>query len=118
MLTSLALPIFILCAVATWTAFASFNTTQQAQRQLQTLQRGISCRATVVGIQRPFLFDACTRVYFEFVPVGSAEPLRCCHVERRALTEIALALPATGTQVSVSYLPEDPTNAVIGKLLA
>jgi hypothetical protein len=118
MLTSLALPIFILCAVATWTAYASFNSTQHTQRQLHALQRGVSCRATVVGVQRPFLFDACTRVYFEFVPAGGAEPLRCCHVERRALTEIALALPATGAQVSVSYLPEDPAHAVIGKLLA
>jgi hypothetical protein len=117
MLTSLALPIIILCAVATWTAYANFSSTHCTQRQLHTLQRGVSCRATVVGVQRPFLFDDCTRVYFEFVPEGSDEPLRCCHVERRALTEIALALPATGAQVAVSYLPENPASAVIGKLL-
>jgi hypothetical protein len=117
MLASLTLPIFILCAVAIWTAYASFSNTQHAQRQLQTLQHGISCRATVVGVQGPFLFDPYTRVYFEFVPAGSAQPVRGCHIERRASTEVAMVLPATGGQVQVAYLPENPQTAVIGKLL-
>jgi hypothetical protein len=63
------------------------------------------------------LFDPYTRVYFEFVPAGSNEPVRCCHIERRASVEVAMVLPATGGQVQVSYLADDPHNAVIGKLL-
>jgi hypothetical protein len=117
MLASLVLPIIILCVVATWTAYASFNSTHHTQRQLQTLQRGICSRATVVGVQGPFLFDPYTRVYFEFVPDGRDEAVRCCHIERRASAEVAMVLPATGGQVHVSYLPEDPQTAVIGKLL-
>jgi hypothetical protein len=63
------------------------------------------------------LFDPYTRVYFDFVPAGSDRPVRCCHMERRASIEVAMVLPATGGQVQVSYLPEDPQTAVIGKLL-
>ncbi len=117
MLPSLALPIIILCLVALWTAYANFSNTQHALRQLQTLQRGISGHATVVGVQGPFLLDPCTRIYFEFVPVGAARPVRCCHIERRANAEAAMVLPATGGQVQVAYLPEDPQIAVIGKRL-
>jgi len=117
-LASLALPIIILCLVATWTAYASFNSSQQTERQLRTLECGIACRATVVGVQRPFLFDPYTRVYFEFVPQGSDAPVRGCHIERRASTEVAMALPASGGQVQVSYLPEQPECAVIGKLVS
>jgi hypothetical protein len=117
MLTSLAFPIIILCAVAAWTAFASLATAQRTQRQLQTLERGVACRATVVGIQRPFLLDHCTRIYFEFMPHGSEHPVRCCHIERGDPAEVAIALPVTGSQVQVSYLPEQPESAVIGSLL-
>jgi hypothetical protein len=118
MLASLVLPIMILCVVATWTAYTSLSNTQHAQRQRQTVQRGIASRATVVGVQRPFLFDPYTRVYFEFLPLGSEQPVRGCHIERRAIDEVAMALPATGGQVQVCYLPEDPHSAVIGRLLS
>ena|SRR5690349_10985598 len=118
MLASLTLPVMILCVVAIWTVYANLSSTQHAQRQAQTVQRGISSRATVVGVQRPFLFDPYTRVYFEFVPAGSQQPVRGCHVERRASAEVAMALPATGRQVQVCYLPEDPYTAVIDRLLS
>jgi len=118
MLTTFVIPIIALCAVATWTAYASFISTQQAKRHLQTLRSGLSCRGTVVGIQRPFLLDPCVRVYFEFVPAGEQRPLRCCHIERRDIAEVAAALPATGSQVLISYLPEQPEGAVIETLAA
>ncbi len=118
MLASLTIPLMILCAVVLWTAYASFNNTQHVQHQQHTLQRGRCCRGTVVGVQRPFLFDQCTRVYFEFLPEGSEQPLRCCHIERREATAMAIALPATGAQVQVNYLPEAPEKAVIATLLA
>jgi hypothetical protein len=116
MLASLVLPIFALCAVATWIAYCGFTNAQHAQRQQLTLRRGVSCRGAVVGVQRPFLFDQCVRVYFEFVPDGHQQPLRCCHVERRELAEVAAALPANGSEVLVSYLPEFPERAVIEAL--
>jgi hypothetical protein len=43
--------------------------------------------------------------------------VRGCHIERRASAEVAMVLPATGGQVQVAYLPENPQTAVIGKLL-
>jgi hypothetical protein len=52
------------------------------------------------------------------VPVGGQQPVRSCHIERRAGCELSMQLPATGGQVQVSYLPEDPQCAVIGKLVA
>lgn len=116
-MASLVLPILILCAVALWTTCASRVHARTAHQQRYTLQQGQSCRGTVVGVQGPFLFDVCTRVYFEFVPEGAAEPLRGCHVERRDLSDGGVALPATGTQVLISYLPDDPEHAVIGALM-
>jgi hypothetical protein len=116
-LASLVLPIIILCLVTTWTVYSSFSNAQQSARQVRTLECGVSCRATVVGVQRPFLLDPYTRVYFEFVPQGCDKPIRGCHMERRTSTEVAMALPATGGQVQVSYLPDDPECAVIGRLV-
>jgi hypothetical protein len=116
MLASLVLPITALCAAATWIAYCAFTNAQHMQRQQLTLRRGISCRGAVVGVQGPFLFDQCVRVYFEFVPDGHQQPLRCCHIERRQLAEVAAALPPNGSGVLVSYLPEHPERAVIEAL--
>ena len=113
MLGSLAIPIIALCAVAAWTACSAISNSRHTRQRLQALRHGVSCAGTVVGVQRPFLLDPCVRVYFEFVPEGQCQPLRCCHVSRCDVADLAPALPPTGSQVQVSYLPEQPESAVL-----
>ena len=63
-------------------------------------------------------YDACTRLYFDFVPEGMNQEVRACHVDRRANDEPMASLPAQGALVSIRYLPEQPRAAIIGKLVA
>jgi hypothetical protein len=43
--------------------------------------------------------------------------VQTCHVDRRA-REWAASLPAVGSFVRVTYLPERPSRAVIAKLVS
>ena len=113
MLASLSIPIIALCAVAAWTLCAAIANTRHVRQRVQTLRHGVSGHGIVVGVQRPFLLDPCLRVYFEFVPQGQLRPLRCCHVSRCDNPNVMSALPITGSQVRVSYLPEEPESAVL-----
>ncbi|HEX2492476.1 MAG TPA: DUF3592 domain-containing protein [Steroidobacter sp.] len=118
MANELLFPISALIVITVWLAIKHAVGLAQQHRQLEIARRGASCQGKVVGIQRPFMLDACTRLYFDFVPQGGAQPLRACHVERRPFDELRGSLPAAGTVVTIRYLPEQPTHAVISKLVA
>ncbi len=90
---------------------------RRAQRQMDIVARGQCCRGRVLAVQRPFLFESTTRLYFEFAPPGSERPVQCCHTERRAARDVVTPLPSAGTFVTVRYLPEYPQAAVIGSLV-
>ncbi len=90
---------------------------RRAQRQTEIVSRGVCCRGRVVAVQRPFLFESTTRLYFEFAPPGCEQPVQCCHTERRAARDAVTVLPSAGTSVTVRYLPECPEAAVIGSLI-
>lgn len=108
----------VLFVVTLWIAAKHTITALQIGRQREIARRGITCQGKVVAIQRPFLLDDCTRLYFDFLPDGCEEAIRACHIDRRSDDETVAPLPAQGTLVSVRYLPEHPTRAVIGKLIS
>jgi hypothetical protein len=107
-----------LIGIAVWTAIAHAVRGRRERDVEEIVRRGELCQGRVVAIQRPFLLDACTRLYFEFCPPGFAEPLRACHVERRPLEEVCASLPPAGATVTVRYLPDRPEQALIGKLIS
>ena len=111
------LPLGMLIAVALWMAVRHALVVHHAKRQAEIAQRGASCEGKIVAIQRPFMLDACTRLYFDFVPHGLAETVRVCHIDRRPAAEQRPTLPAAGSIVTVRYLPDRPQQAVIGKLV-
>lgn len=88
------------------------------QLQQQILKRGALAQARVLRLWKPPVFGAFTRIYFEFEPEGVQGPVRSCHVDRRNLGELAASLPAVGATVSIRYLSENPTKAVIAKLVS
>jgi len=105
-------------ALMAWLAHADTLSKRQMQRDLDIATRGVSCRGRVFAVQRPFLLDSTTRLYFEFAPPGLGRPVQCCHLERRCNGRPATVLPAAGMVVDVRYLPESPNHAVIGQLVA
>jgi len=118
------MPMEMLTAVAglvvltLWMAVKHAVAAHQAGKQREIVRRGTVCQGRVVAIQRPFLLDNCTRLYFDFLPDGTEHSVRACHVDRRADDDLIASLPAQGTLVSVRYLPERPRHAVIGKLVS
>ena len=84
----------------------------------QIARDGRTAQGTVVRIWRPPVAGSFPRVYFEFRPEGSEQPVRCCHTDRRVLSGETTSLPAVGSQVSVRYLPENPRRAVIARLVS
>jgi hypothetical protein len=87
------------------------------QLQQEILKRGLVAQGRIVRLWRPPVFGAFTRIYFEFEPEG-ADAVTGCHVDRRAAGELSASLPAVGSAVSVRYLRENPTQAVIAKLVS
>lgn len=110
--------IFALAAMTLWMAAKHAVAVHQALKQRDIARRGVVCQGRVVAIQRPFLLDSCTRLYFDFVPAGTHEHVRACHVDRRAEDGLKASLPPQGSLVSIRYLPEQPRAAVIGKLVS
>lgn len=110
--------ILALAALTLWMAAKHAVAMHQALKQRDIARRGVVCQGRVVAIQRPFFMDSCTRLYFDFVPEGADHEVRACHVDRRAQEELMASLPAQGTLVSIRYLPEQPSAAVIGKLVS
>lgn len=86
--------------------------------QQDILKKGVLAEAKVLRLWRPPVFGAFTRIYFEFEPEGAAGAIRTCHIDRRPYGELAASLPAVGSTVNVRYLRENPTQAVIAKLVS
>jgi hypothetical protein len=112
------LPVGILMAATLWMALRHGISAHHAKRQCEIARRGATCEGRVVAIQRPFMLDSCTRLYFDFVPHGFGETVRVCHIDRRPASEQRPGLPTAGSVVTVRYLPERPRQAVIGKLVS
>lgn len=90
---------------------------RRSQQQNEIAIRGQCCQGRVLAVQRPFLFESTTRLYFEFAPPGAERPIQCCHSERRPAERLPTALPSAGMMVTVHYLPERPEAAAIVNLL-
>ncbi|HEU4653720.1 MAG TPA: DUF3592 domain-containing protein [Steroidobacteraceae bacterium] len=88
-----------------------------AQLQQEILKRGRIAQGRILKVWRPPLAGSFTRVYFEFEP-EAGEAIQSCHIDRRTVDELAASLPPVGASVGVRYLPENPTNAVIAKLVS
>ncbi len=107
-----------LFVITVWLAIKHVIVARLEESQRRIAHAGESCFGRVVAIQRPFMLDDCTRLYFDFTPSGAQEPIRACHVARAAAeSESPRPLPAQGAIVAIRYLPERPQRAVIGKLV-
>jgi hypothetical protein len=93
------------------------NVSKGAQLQQEILKRGQLAQGRVIKVWRPWLAGSFTRVYFEFEPEAGGA-IQSCHIDRRTVDELAASLPAVGASVGIRYLPENPTNAVIAKLVS
>ena len=97
---------------------SSLTVSRAARLQQEILKRGQAAHGRVVHIWRPKLYGAFPRVYFEFAPPGVEGTVRGCHIDRRSVAEPSASLPAVGTTVAVRYLPEQPRQAVIARLVS
>jgi hypothetical protein len=89
-----------------------------AEQQREILKRGKIAQGRVLRIWRPPVMGSFTRVYFEFQPTDVEGVIQTCHIDRRSLGEPTASLPPIGADVSVRYMPENPTRAVIAKLVS
>ncbi len=97
----------------------SMKSTRRGQQlQQDILARGNLTQGTVIDLWQPPLTGACTRVYFKFCPSGARHPIQTCHIDRRGCSEWIASLPQIGAEVAVRYLPNNPTQAVIVKLVS
>lgn len=79
---------------------------------------GQLAEGTVTRVWRPPVAGSFPRIYFEYQPDGAESPMRCCHIDRRSLSDEITSLPAVGARVTVRYLPENPARAVIARLVS
>jgi hypothetical protein len=104
---------------AVWSLLASQRfDAKNVDLQRDILKRGAQAQGRIVKVWRPPLFGSFPRVYFEFEPEGVERTVRGCHVHRGAHEGFVASLPAVGTHVAVRYLPENPAQAVIAKLVS
>jgi hypothetical protein len=89
-----------------------------AEEQREILKRGHIAQGRVLRVWRPPVAGSFTRVYFEFQPHDAEVLVQGCHIDRRSVAEPSASLPAIGASVSVRYIPENPTQAVIAKLVS
>lgn len=89
-----------------------------ADLQREILKRGQIAQGRIIRIWRPPVVGSFTRVYFEFEPSEAVGVIQSCHIDRRSFGEPLASLPAVGACVSVRYIPENPTQAVIAKLVS
>lgn len=102
-----------------FTAVVSSQAVSNGVRLQQTiLKQGLAAEGRILRIWKPPLMGAFTRIYFEFEPAGSQRALRACHVDRRFAGELVASLPAVGSPVCVKYLPDNPAQAVIARLVS
>ena len=101
------------------TLILSMNSMSRAvRRQQDILARGALTRGTVTRLWQPPLTGAFTRIYFEFRPEGAELAVNGCHVDRRSSADWIASLPQIGAEVAVRYLPDNPAQAVIVKLVS
>lgn len=106
-------------AGSVFAAVISSQAVSKAVRMQQDiLKYGLVAQGKILRIWTPPLVGAFTRIYFEFEPSASEGSLRVCHVDRRFPEELAASLPAVGSEVSVKYLPDNPEQAVIARLVS
>lgn len=98
--------------------FSSLTVSRAARLQQEILKRGQMAHGRVLHIWRPKLYGSFPRIYFEFAPTGVDGTVRGCHVDRRSVAEPTASLPAVGTTVTVRYLPDQPRQAVIARLVS
>lgn len=89
-----------------------------ANLQREILKRGRVAEGRILRIWRPPVAGSFTRIYFEFQPSELEQAIQTCHLDRRPYGDLAASLPAEGAKVSVRYMPENPTQAVIAKLVS
>lgn len=107
----------LIVTLSAWLAHSTAASRRQEQREIELATRGECCQGRILAVQRPFLLESTTRLYFEFAPPGWKTKVQCCHTERRLPERIDTLLPSVGMYVTVRYLPENPQEALIGKLL-
>ena len=117
MTNEVSLAVGLLFAITLWLALKHALASRRDEKQRRIASAGETCFGRVVAIQRPFMLDDCTRLYFDFTPSGSQDSIRACHIARPTQDESPSALPAQGALVAIRYLPERPQRAVIGKLV-
>jgi hypothetical protein len=98
--------------------FSSLTVSRAVKEQQEILKRGQVAHGRILHIWRPKLRGAFARIYFEFEPGGAEGTVRGCHVDRRPVDEMRASLPAIGTTVAVRYLPDQPKQAVIARLVS
>lgn len=91
---------------------------KDADVQRDILKRGEQAQGRITKVWQPPVAGSFPRIYFEFQPTGCERTVQGCHIDRRILAGLSVSLPATGTAVAVRYLPENPAQAVIAKLVA
>jgi hypothetical protein len=84
----------------------------------QIVKEGRMTEGVVIRVWRPPVAGGFPRVYFEFQPQGSDAIVRGCHIDRRSLAGEVTSLPAVGSRVTVKYLPDNPGQAVIARLVS
>lgn len=97
--------------------FSSRSVSLGARLQQEILKRGALAQGRILRVWRPPLLGSFARVYFEFQLPDATKSVQTCHIDRR-FGESAASLPAVGTLVRVKYLPEQPSRAVIAKLVS
>jgi hypothetical protein len=83
----------------------------------QIVREGQPAEGRVVRVWQPPIAGSFPRIYFEFQPTGTERLIRACHTDRRSFAGIMTSLPAVGSQVSIRYLPQAPSRAVIARLV-
>jgi hypothetical protein len=117
-MTAELVPLFAFLTGALTALISSHQAVSKGIRvQQEILKCGAVAQGKVLRVLPPSLFSAFARVYFEFHPEGSSEAVRTSHVDRRCAAE-KTSLPAVGASVGVRYLPDNPAQAVIAKLVS
>jgi hypothetical protein len=117
MTNEMLLPLTGILAFILWLAVRHALAVARGERQREIARSGATTYGKIVAIQGPFLFDDCTRLYFDFVPDGGDRPLRACHIERKSLVDLRASLPVAGATVAIHYMPRSPRRAVIARLV-
>lgn len=117
MFSQLLVYLGIFFTIAAVSALRLAQREREGKRQLRIAALGEACDGTIIAVQRPFLFDTSTRLFFEYTPPGRSDALRCCHIARCNTGCPPAMLPHAGARITVRYLPDAPQHAVIGTLI-